>query len=67
MIEAEEDTTVEAVIRSILSCMSLAADSTPSWVILLFIPKVLKDPSKVEVWKFIAGNMEEGNRAWTIR
>lgn len=67
MIEAEEDTTVEAVICSILSCMSLAADSTPSWVILLFIPKVLKDPSKVGVWKFIAGNMEEGNRAWTIR
>ena len=58
------DTTDSAVIRAILSCIFLAADSTPSCVILLCIPRVLSDTSKLGVVKFTAGNMDGGRRAW---
>lgn len=58
------DTTDSAVIRSILSCISLAADSTPSCVILLCIPRVRSDTSRLGLVKFTAGNMDGGRRAW---
>jgi hypothetical protein len=61
---AVTDATDSAVIRSILSCIFLAADSTPSCVILLCIPRVLSDTSKLGVVKFTAGNMDKGRRAW---
>ena len=62
--EAASDIADSAVIRSILSCIFLAADSTPSCVILLCIPRVRSDTSKLGVVKFIAGNMDGGRRAW---